>query len=318
MVPPISDAVAVQMRLTARGIFAHLLSEKSAPAKWGQVSVVSQDFFFNVMAERYPFAAMCEDMWKMQLLATTCYPSWHRNNKKKVAFQQREQVWIDQQLEHGRQLKEEVIEQVDLAAKRMRSGDDVAEGSESRPSKKCRTSTHRTDTEKIRAPRSSSGTSQSLSSSSRSFATPANIAIPKPLSSRAAESVSTTMGSQLSNPIPSRDLSIPPPLMVSEQSVTSGGESQQVSEPLSSTESIPSVENWAYDRTGLDSTNTQETALDRLSVHDSTPYIVVSPLDEQQISSEMMPLLSETPSMDMPPLREDAQVRDHFLLSFMS
>ncbi len=44
---PISDAVAVQMRLMARGIFAHLLSEKSAPAKWGQVSIVSQDFFFK-------------------------------------------------------------------------------------------------------------------------------------------------------------------------------------------------------------------------------------------------------------------------------
>ncbi len=96
--------------------------------------------------------------------------------------------------------------------------------------------------------------------------------------------------------------------MVSEQSVASGGESQQVLEPLSSTESIPSVENWAYDRTGLDSTNMQETALDRLSVYDSTPYIVISPLDEQQISMEMMPPLMETPSTDIPPLREDVQV----------
>ncbi len=133
------------------------------------------------------------------------------------------------------------------------------------------------------------------------------------------ESLSASFAHQALDSTPSRDLSIPPPSMVSEeQSVTSGSESQQVSEPLSPTESIPSVEIWAYDRTGLDSTNTQETALDRLSVYDSTPYVVVSPLNEQQISLETMPPLSETPSMDTPPLREDVQVRDFFLLLFKS
>ncbi len=110
---PLTEEEAIKMRGTARGIFVHFMQEGTAPAKWGQVSVVSQDFFFNAVAERHPHAAMCEDMWKVQLLATTCYPSWYRNNKVRIEQRKQEIVWKRQQLEHGRQLKEELIEQVE-------------------------------------------------------------------------------------------------------------------------------------------------------------------------------------------------------------
>ncbi len=98
-----------------------------APAKWGQVSVVSQDFFFNAIAERHPYAAMCEDMWKAQLLATFVIRPGHRNNKEKIERRKQEKIWIQQQLEHGRQLKEELVEHVEhveTKSKRDRSTSD--------------------------------------------------------------------------------------------------------------------------------------------------------------------------------------------------
>ncbi len=109
---PITEGEAVKIRETARSIFAQLLQDGTAPAKWGQVSIISQEFFFNVLAERFPYVAMCEDMWKAQLIATTCYPSWHRNNKEKLEKhrreqdrQERERIWTAQQLEHARQVE---------------------------------------------------------------------------------------------------------------------------------------------------------------------------------------------------------------------
>ncbi len=41
----LTDEEAIKMRATARGVFAHFMQEGSAPAKWGQISVVGQDFF---------------------------------------------------------------------------------------------------------------------------------------------------------------------------------------------------------------------------------------------------------------------------------
>ncbi len=143
---PLTEQEAVTMRATARGIFAHFLHEGTAPAKWGQVSVVGQDFFFNAIAERHPHAAMCEDMWKIQLLATTCYPSWHRNNRDKIERKRQELLWIQQQLEHGRQLKEELIENVERVggnSKRDRSAFDTDDISQPKPFKKAKSSSTR-------------------------------------------------------------------------------------------------------------------------------------------------------------------------------
>ncbi len=143
---PLTEEEASKMRATAHGIFAQFLHDGTAPAKWGQVSVVSQDFFFNAIAERHPHAAMCEDMWKAQLLATTCYPSWHRNNKDKIERRKQEMVWIQQQLEHGRQLKEELVEHVEhveAKLKRDRPASSANDMAQSRPSKKVKSTNSR-------------------------------------------------------------------------------------------------------------------------------------------------------------------------------
>ncbi len=139
---PLTEEEAVKMRATARGIFAHFLQEGTAPAKWGQVSVVGQDFFFNAIAERHPHAAMCEDMWKIQLLATTCYPSWHRNNREKIERKRQELIWMQQQLEHGRQVKEELIENVEHVEGRLKRNRAVCDANDMpppKPSKKAKT-----------------------------------------------------------------------------------------------------------------------------------------------------------------------------------
>lgn len=117
---PITDSEATQIRGTARSVFAQFIKDGTAPSKWGQISVLSQDFFFNVISERFPYIAMCEDMWKAQLLATLCYPSWHRNNREKIEKEKQERQWIQLQLEHGRQVKEETLEHVERVEERLK------------------------------------------------------------------------------------------------------------------------------------------------------------------------------------------------------
>lgn len=138
---PITDSEATQIRGTARSVFAQFMKDGTAPAKWGQISVLSQDFFFNVISERFPYIAMCEDMWKAQLLATLCYPSWHRNNREKIEKEKQEKQWIQLQLEHGRQVKEETLEHVERVEeklKRPHTASNAAGAGQTRPIKKAK------------------------------------------------------------------------------------------------------------------------------------------------------------------------------------
>lgn len=135
---PISEAEATQIRGTARSVFAQFATDGTAPAKWGQISVISQDFYFRVISERFPYIAMCEDMWKAQLIATTCYPSWYRNNKDKIEKERQDKHWLQLQLEHGRQIKEETLEHVERVhetSKRSRAVPDSTDGTHSRSKK---------------------------------------------------------------------------------------------------------------------------------------------------------------------------------------
>ncbi|KLO17327.1 hypothetical protein SCHPADRAFT_887116 [Schizopora paradoxa] len=364
---PISEQEAKQLRQSARGIFAHLLSQRQAPEKWGQVSVVAQDFFFNTIAERFPYAAMGEDMWKMQLLATICYPSWYRNNKDKVDQNRRDP--INQQLEYGRQLKEELIEHVELSVKRSRPADENVDGSETQASKKTRTGGNRTNIEArprtsssttTQTRTSSSTTTQTLSSASRLTSTSKSVTtaglsssrdngstVSQPIqdvhNSRTTSSSSSTPGntvpppsnnnytlydrrgspassegtvSTIRDPSPSlTNAPIDPPVDANQtvndhqgssassegiESATrdlpsssserpnAAGHEKQASAPPPPPTPSPSVDSWAYDTSGLDTTNAQEVALDRLSIHDSTPYLPTS-YDEQQPSLDSMP-----------------------------
>lgn len=333
---PISEDEAKQMRQTARGVFIHLMSQGSAPEKWGQVSVVSQDFFFNVVAERFPFAAMGEDMWKMQLLATICYPSWHRNNKEKIDLQRR-----DQPFEHSRQFKEELIEVFELSGKRARGADD---GPETKPSKRSRGKANRTSVEKYSTQTSSTATTRSPSVASTSTSTTIPITRPssscetertvmQPLQPNPAPRVAPTLPSTTAGDVTAPSTNIihsrdephrssatrersesttrdPPPsstnvsinsppdidhfvdnhqgsLMLCEGTENAARDLSPSSlrHPVANHETSPqtptvlplptpstSVENWAYDGSGLDTTNVQEVAMDRLTMQDSTPY----------------------------------------------
>lgn len=71
---------AVQMRRFARSIFTHFNKTGVAPQKWGQLDVISADFYFNAMTERFPYLALCENNWKANMIATLSYPSWWRNH----------------------------------------------------------------------------------------------------------------------------------------------------------------------------------------------------------------------------------------------
>ncbi len=260
---PLTEEEASKMRATARGIFAQFLHDGTAPAKWGQVSVVSQDFFFNAIAERHPHAAMCEDMWKAQLLATTCYPSWHRNNKDKIERRKQEMVWIQQQLEHGRQLKEELVEHVEhveAKLKRDRPASSANNMAQSRPSKKVKSTNSRVGLGRDgMAPASStdSGLSRSLNNTSQHAPT-----LTPPSVSGALPSFNS-------------EKPMPAPATISELSPSFNGESQlePISTPLILPGPLPTLNFSSTSDTTPDSSGSGDTTLDGSSAYETTPNI---------------------------------------------
>ncbi len=72
------------MRGYARSIYVHFKRTGVAPQKWGQLDVVSAEFFFKSMVDRFPDLAFCENNWKANLIAISTYPSWWRNHGSKT------------------------------------------------------------------------------------------------------------------------------------------------------------------------------------------------------------------------------------------
>ncbi len=212
------------------------------------VKVVGQDFFFNTIVDRHPHAAMCEDMWKAQLLATTCYPSWHRNNKVKIERRKEEILWRQQQMEHGRQLKEELIENVEHVegkSKRDRPMSDASDMAQTKPPKKAKATNSRTGSSLSGMAPASWTASVPLNSASQHSLMP----VPS-LASQSGPAPSLESAGQwepiaplkLAALVHSHGQSAPAPSTMSEPSTSSDSESQRVLVvPEPSTMFVPSA-----------------------------------------------------------------------------
>ncbi|KAF8197203.1 hypothetical protein K438DRAFT_1759997 [Mycena galopus ATCC 62051] len=82
---PVSGREATDMRKTQTSIWQEIArsSPEHLPAKWGEASLTVRNFHRSQMYKHYPFLRCCEKHWKVDLMATTSYSSWHKKSIKK-------------------------------------------------------------------------------------------------------------------------------------------------------------------------------------------------------------------------------------------
>ncbi|KAF9061051.1 hypothetical protein BDP27DRAFT_1369987 [Rhodocollybia butyracea] len=86
---PINGHKAWAMQRTAMALLKQYLDLGKAPLTWGQVQYDVRLHFISKMVAEHPKLGLCKDFWKPLHLATTIYPSWHKNSVEKKAPKKR-------------------------------------------------------------------------------------------------------------------------------------------------------------------------------------------------------------------------------------
>jgi hypothetical protein len=71
---------ASAMRKLARSIWAALANARKAPAKWSQADIVVAQSYRREMRQHFPELQLCENDWKVDLIASDNYPSWYSHH----------------------------------------------------------------------------------------------------------------------------------------------------------------------------------------------------------------------------------------------
>ena len=61
-----------------REVWLELLQKNLAPTTWGQGAATVCNFFQIEVYKHFPDLRLCENHWKVDYIATTNYPGWHR------------------------------------------------------------------------------------------------------------------------------------------------------------------------------------------------------------------------------------------------
>ncbi|KAG1833179.1 hypothetical protein EV424DRAFT_1623364 [Suillus variegatus] len=77
---PVPETTIKAIRKLLRGGWSELLSRKMAPQSWGKVSASGRQLVHSLMEDTFPLFKFADNGWKLDFLATSSYPSWHRNN----------------------------------------------------------------------------------------------------------------------------------------------------------------------------------------------------------------------------------------------
>ncbi|KAJ6494418.1 hypothetical protein C8R45DRAFT_1095341 [Mycena sanguinolenta] len=78
-----SDKVA-DVRHHLRAVFSSLLDNNIAPLTWSQASSVALNWFRAEMTMYCPDLGLCANNWKVDTLATECYPDWTRHRRDEL------------------------------------------------------------------------------------------------------------------------------------------------------------------------------------------------------------------------------------------
>jgi hypothetical protein len=71
---------ASAIRKLARSIWIALANTGKAPAKWSQADIVVAQSYRREMRHHFPELRLCENDWKVDLIASDNYPSWYSHN----------------------------------------------------------------------------------------------------------------------------------------------------------------------------------------------------------------------------------------------
>src|ERR1700722_4834379 len=71
---PIDGHRVTDLRALTRQIFFYFRDQGVAPASWALGSHLVQSYYRSEMYERFPELRLCINHWKVDLIATTCYP----------------------------------------------------------------------------------------------------------------------------------------------------------------------------------------------------------------------------------------------------
>lgn len=71
---------ASAMRKLAHSIWMALANTGKAPAKWSQADIVVAQSYRRKMRHHFPKLQLCENDWKVDLIASDNYPSWYSHN----------------------------------------------------------------------------------------------------------------------------------------------------------------------------------------------------------------------------------------------
>ncbi|KAG1719987.1 hypothetical protein EDB19DRAFT_1836279 [Suillus lakei] len=77
---PVPETTIKAIRKLLQGGWSKLLSRKMAPQSWGKVLASGRQLIHSLMEDTFPLFKFADNGWKLDYLATSSYPSWHRNN----------------------------------------------------------------------------------------------------------------------------------------------------------------------------------------------------------------------------------------------
>jgi hypothetical protein len=78
---PITNAQGKAIRKTERHIWAELARQGCDPLSWAKAPITTIQYYRTTMYKNHPELRLCDNHWKVDLLAISDYPSWHRNPK---------------------------------------------------------------------------------------------------------------------------------------------------------------------------------------------------------------------------------------------
>ncbi|KAJ7626654.1 hypothetical protein DFH06DRAFT_1443723 [Mycena polygramma] len=80
----VSGREAQEIRATQRSVYAQIKATTPAelPKTWGEASISVNNYHRAQMYAAHPILRLCNSHWKVDLLATTTYPSWYLKNVK--------------------------------------------------------------------------------------------------------------------------------------------------------------------------------------------------------------------------------------------
>ena len=76
----VSDSALRAICKKVQGCWVELITQNMAPKSWGKASTSAKDLIYNNVYKSFPFLQLTKNNWKIEILCSSDYPGWVRNN----------------------------------------------------------------------------------------------------------------------------------------------------------------------------------------------------------------------------------------------